>query len=252
MRQCIVGRFYVSEIFGPTIQGEGRYVGVPCYFIRFGGCDYRCSWCDSPHAVLPHLFRQAERLTPEEMIHKVESLPGAAEWIVLSGGNPALFNLTDLVQLAHWRGFQLMIETQGTMWQPWIADLDDICVSPKPPSSGNCTPASATERFLQYLEESKRVYLKIPVLTDEDYIFAVDRRLRFPEYPMFLSIVNTTPRMPTVASNGEGDPNAPVDRHLLLHRTRLFMERVAQDPDMANVRVFPQQHVLVWGNERGR
>ena len=41
----------VSEIFGPTVQGEGPQIGCPTYFIRTGGCDYRCSWCDTPYAV---------------------------------------------------------------------------------------------------------------------------------------------------------------------------------------------------------
>ena len=43
----------VSEIFGPTIQGEGVLIGLPTVFVRTGGCDYRCSWCDSLHAVDP-------------------------------------------------------------------------------------------------------------------------------------------------------------------------------------------------------
>ena len=41
----------VVEIFGPTIQGEGALIGEPTVFVRTGGCDYRCSWCDSLHAV---------------------------------------------------------------------------------------------------------------------------------------------------------------------------------------------------------
>jgi 7-carboxy-7-deazaguanine synthase len=43
----------VVEVFGPTIQGEGALAGLPTLFVRFGGCDYRCSWCDSLLAVLP-------------------------------------------------------------------------------------------------------------------------------------------------------------------------------------------------------
>lgn len=40
-------RIRISEIFGPTIQGEGALIGEPTVFVRTGGCDYRCSWCDS-------------------------------------------------------------------------------------------------------------------------------------------------------------------------------------------------------------
>ena len=41
----------ISEIFGPTIQGEGALIGKPTVFVRAGGCDYRCSWCDTLYAV---------------------------------------------------------------------------------------------------------------------------------------------------------------------------------------------------------
>ena len=53
----------VVETFGPTIQGEGPYAGRVCHFVRFGGCDYRCTWCDSMHAVDPGLVRIADDLT---------------------------------------------------------------------------------------------------------------------------------------------------------------------------------------------
>ena len=43
----------ISEIFGPTIQGEGPLIGRPSIFVRTGGCDYRCNWCDTLYAVLP-------------------------------------------------------------------------------------------------------------------------------------------------------------------------------------------------------
>jgi len=43
----------VSEIFGPTVQGEGALIGTQTLFVRTGGCDYRCSWCDTGYAVLP-------------------------------------------------------------------------------------------------------------------------------------------------------------------------------------------------------
>src|SRR5262245_60899791 len=43
----------VIEIFGPTVQGEGVDQGVVSHFVRFGGCDFRCDWCDTPYAVVP-------------------------------------------------------------------------------------------------------------------------------------------------------------------------------------------------------
>jgi hypothetical protein len=48
-----VATYPVVEVFGPTIQGEGAMAGLPTYFVRLGGCDWRCAWCDSMHAVDP-------------------------------------------------------------------------------------------------------------------------------------------------------------------------------------------------------
>src|SRR6202046_1496627 len=48
----------ISEIFGPTVQGEGPLIGRPTVFVRTAGCDYRCAWCDTLYAVLPAYHRQ--------------------------------------------------------------------------------------------------------------------------------------------------------------------------------------------------
>jgi 7-carboxy-7-deazaguanine synthase len=58
----------ISEIFGPTIQGEGSLVGRPTVFVRTGGCDYRCDWCDTLYAVLPQ--------------HKADWVPHSASQIL--------------------------------------------------------------------------------------------------------------------------------------------------------------------------
>src|SRR5215217_20609 len=81
----------VIEVFGPTIQGEGAEAGLPTHFVRLGGCDFRCSWCDTMYAVDPATVRAtARKLSAEEIVDEVDTLGGAAEWVALSGGNPAL------------------------------------------------------------------------------------------------------------------------------------------------------------------
>src|SRR3954470_4973626 len=83
--------FPVVEVFGPTVQGEGPDAGIPAYFVRFGGCDWRCTWCDSMHAVDPAEVRaHAERLTATEIVDRLRALPPGPGLTVLSGGNPAL------------------------------------------------------------------------------------------------------------------------------------------------------------------
>ena len=62
----------ISEIFGPTIQGEGALIGQPTVFVRTGGCDYRCVWCDTPHAVDSAYRDEWKPMSAEEILTKVE------------------------------------------------------------------------------------------------------------------------------------------------------------------------------------
>jgi 7-carboxy-7-deazaguanine synthase len=130
------GTISVSEIFGPTVQGEGAVIGKPTVFVRTGGCDYRCSWCDSKFAVLPEFRDTWARLSPEEVFAEVNRLSPRPILITLSGGNPALQPFRPLISLGRAEGYRFTIETQGTLARDWFAELDYLTLSPKPPSSG--------------------------------------------------------------------------------------------------------------------
>ena len=67
-------RITISEIYGPVIQGEGAVIGKPTVFVRTGGCDYRCSWCDSPYAVLPEFRGEWRKMRRRRNIRRY---PGA-------------------------------------------------------------------------------------------------------------------------------------------------------------------------------
>jgi organic radical activating enzyme len=134
------GRIRISEIFGPTIQGEGPLIGRPTVFVRTGGCDYRCRWCDTLYAVLPEFRDEWMLMTPAEILARVEHLAGAVPVLVsLTGGNPALQPLAPLIVLGHQKGYRFALETQGSLAQPWFAALEWLMLSPKPPSSGMAT-----------------------------------------------------------------------------------------------------------------
>src|SRR5262249_20785234 len=64
----------ISEIFGPTIQGEGPLIGRPTVFVRTAGCDYRCAWCDTLYAVLPEYRDEWALMTPPQIITRVNEL----------------------------------------------------------------------------------------------------------------------------------------------------------------------------------
>jgi 7-carboxy-7-deazaguanine synthase len=126
-------RIRISEIFGPTIQGEGPLIGRPTVFVRTAGCDYRCSWCDTLYAVLPEYRDEWSAMTASEILTRVNGLVGNQPVLIsLSGGNPALQPLDDLISLAHQSGHSLAMETQGSLAQPWFAKLDWLILSPKP------------------------------------------------------------------------------------------------------------------------
>lgn len=79
----------VLEIFGPTVQGEGMVAGQKTMFVRTGGCDYSCSWCDS--AFTWDGSQKAEALSAESVLERLDDTGGDRyNHVTISGGNPAL------------------------------------------------------------------------------------------------------------------------------------------------------------------
>src|SRR5215469_13685160 len=104
----------LSECFR-TIQGEGMLLGKPTVFVRTGGCDYRCGRCDTLYAVLPEYRAGWEPRSAAEVFAEVQRL---AEYrpilVTLSGGNPAMQPLDDLIELGLSHGYTFALETQGS------------------------------------------------------------------------------------------------------------------------------------------
>lgn len=249
----------VIEIFGPTLQGEGRLSGIPCTFVRFGGCDYRCSWCDTPHAVLPEQVRQnAVSLTPAQILGKTSQLGGSSEWTILSGGNPAILNLGVLVELFHERGRRLAVETQGSRWKSWLSDVDLLTLSPKPPSSGMVTDLDTLEDIIvrrisvqaddlkAVVSPRRQLDIKIVIFdqADRDYVLDLEQRLfdrlglhdPFYDVRFFLS---------------QGTNVGVSTRDDLLDAAVDLWESVKYHPQLGRWSVAVQQHVLYWGHVKG-
>jgi 7-carboxy-7-deazaguanine synthase len=244
--------FPVIEIFGPTIQGEGPDAGRPCYFVRLGGCDYRCDWCDSIYAVDPAEVRKhAERLTSQDILDRLALLPGEADLVVLSGGNPALFDLGEVVRDLQAHSYKVTVETQGSRWKPWLQLLDRLVVSPKPPSSRMATPAHEAETalFMGRAEMMPGVLaIKIVVFSETDYEWALAFHKRHADQPFYLSVGTTQPPEVFVPKGVERDD---VILARVLERFRWLCEKVARDPRASKAVVLPQLHVLAWGTARG-
>jgi 7-carboxy-7-deazaguanine synthase len=236
----------VSEIFGPTVQGEGPLIGRPTVFVRTGGCDYRCTWCDTLYAVLPAYHDEWALMTPADIIARVDELAdGNPALVSLSGGNPALQPLAPLVALGRRTGHAFALETQGSIAQPWFAELDWLILSPKPPSSGMVTGWDDFEACLKAAKGRPSCSLKIVVFNDGDYIYAQRVAARYPALPVYLQVGNPTP-LTALGAPVTGEAN--IDD--LLRRLRWLIGKVTADRWFA-VTVLPQLHVLAWGNKRG-
>jgi 7-carboxy-7-deazaguanine synthase len=107
-----------------TIQGEGFHQGKAAYFIRLGGCDVGCVWCDVKDSwdVDRHPKIEIKNIVGEALKH-----PGRLA--VVTGGEPLMHNCTALTDELHKAGFTTNIETSGSY--PLTGDWDWICVSPK-------------------------------------------------------------------------------------------------------------------------
>ncbi|HEY7296783.1 MAG TPA: 7-carboxy-7-deazaguanine synthase QueE [Xanthobacteraceae bacterium] len=236
----------VSEIFGPTIQGEGPLIGRPTVFVRTGGCDYRCAWCDTLYAVLPKYRDEWRLMGPVEIMARVDELAGGKPVLIsLSGGNPALQPLAPLIELGRRSGHGLLLETQGSVAQPWFAALDWLILSPKPPSAGTTADWDAFAACLKSARGRPRCALKIAVFDEDDYRFAREAAGRHPELPVYLQVGNPAP-----LSAGGGLLPEPADIEDLLRRFRWLVDMVTAD-HWFTATVLPQLHVLAWGNRRG-
>ncbi|MBB3570232.1 MULTISPECIES: 7-carboxy-7-deazaguanine synthase QueE [Rhizobium] len=234
----------VSEIFGPTIQGEGILIGLPTIFVRTGGCDYRCSWCDTLHAVDSDYRDQWRPMSVDEIWQEVTRLSGGKSLTIsLSGGNPAIQPLGPLIACGHAEGYRFALETQGSLAREWFAELDVLVLSPKPPSSGMATDWIAFDDCLRMAGDGPQIALKIVIFDDLDYEYARDAAARYPQLPVYLQPGNHTPP-PADAED------AIVDIDGIVERMRWLVEKVSNDR-WFEARVLPQLHVIIWGNRRG-
>src|SRR4030081_2117136 len=107
-----------------TIQGEGFHQGKAAYFIRLGGCDVGCVWCDVKDSwdADKHPLRPVKDLVTEASLH-----PGRLA--IITGGEPLMHDCTALTSQLHQAGFTTNIETSGSA--PLSGEWDWICLSPK-------------------------------------------------------------------------------------------------------------------------
>ena len=103
-------KYHVSEIFD-SIEGEGKRTGYMSIFIRLTGCNLRCSYCDTKYAQV--VGKEDTEMTMEEIVEKVQSYPWKK--ITLTGGEPLLHDVENLVRRLALGGYEINIETNGAV-----------------------------------------------------------------------------------------------------------------------------------------
>ena len=126
-----------------TIQGEGFHTGKPAYFIRLGGCDVGCRWCDAKYTWNPKLYPPTDI---SEVVRRATSCQAQA--IVITGGEPLLYPLGPLTSALKGHGLKIFLETSGS--HPFSGYFDWVCLSPKrqqpPLPEAFCSPNGACRR----------------------------------------------------------------------------------------------------------
>ena len=137
-------QYKINELF-ETIQGEGSFTGQPSIFIRLQGCPVGCSWCDTKHTwdidpskqselmLLTDKSTESDRwadVSAKEIADEIKRLGYTANLIVITGGEPCMFDLRELTQVLHEFGFQIQLETSGT-YPVLVDDQTWVTLSPK-------------------------------------------------------------------------------------------------------------------------
>lgn len=120
-----------------TIQGEGFHTGKAAYFIRVGGCDVGCHWCDVKESWDANLHPLTK---VDHIVNNAQKFPAKA--VVVTGGEPSAFHLDYLTASLQKNGIQTFIETSGAY--PLSGSWDWVCLSPKktmPPKPENYSKA---------------------------------------------------------------------------------------------------------------
>lgn len=244
----------IVEIFGPTLQGEGPNVGARCIFVRVKGCDFSCDFCDSKFTWnSEQSWKQDFSVYDLSMTLLRRCRESNCKRIILTGGNPCLYDFNQVLINLQGEGIKVDVETQGSLFPMWLTYIDTLVISPKPPSSGMPdTYDKITDYLNNDVSESIKVAIKIPIFNDEDIEFA----RRYAKFANKYNHNNSEYHRPYVKmylSVGNSDVNtAESIRDRVLSDYEKLLNKVNEFPeDFENIYILPQIHTLVWGNKQG-
>ena len=234
----------ISEIFGPTIQGEGPYAGHPSVFVRLGRCNLDCKWCDTPYTwdwkgkngIVFDPAVELKKMAIEEVIDEIRknSSGNLNERLIITGGEP-LLQRNGLEKLVHEiyedDEIPIDIETNGTR-PPLFANGVTYVVSPKISSSGVKWNNKWYESLSKLGEKSAEGYAFLKfVVCDEQDIIEINHIVK-----ETIWVPWTVYLMPEGRTEKELNQNTERVSDLVLKHGYLYSDRL---------------HVRLWGDERG-
>lgn len=204
----------ICEMFR-SIQGEGKLIGVPTYFIRSVGCNLDCAWCDTKYS-----FDGGTEMSVDEIVESARD----ERYICITGGEPMIQKeFPELLDRLLAEGKHVTIETNGSVSLKDLPDSENVLVS----MDVKCPSSKMTDRMdwnnLALLRPKDQ--LKFVLADEGDYEFAVDIVRRYdPDTEIIFSPVGGMEARP-------------------------IAERVVESG--LNVRVLLQLHKIIWGNMKG-
>ena len=255
--------YSVTEIFGPTMQGEGPMAGARTFFLRLHFCDgdghkHWCKWCDTRYT-WDHddpAFKEFKTLTATQIVSQLHQRGARlGDWVTISGGNPVMQLDEELVNVLGDQ-FKLQLETQGTIWKPCLFEFDRIVISPKPPSSGlDSLEREQVEPYVNYgvkqLRDGRQRNLdvKIVVFDKADFNWAVE----FVE-DMYRIARQTREFRPEGRIGVYLQAGTEVEGNVadvVLEKYKWLVETWLESGHLKEAKVLPQIHALVWGRRKG-
>jgi 7-carboxy-7-deazaguanine synthase len=225
----------ISEIFY-SIQGEGRFLGVPSVFVRVSGCNLRCVWCDTPYTSWKP---EGKNWSLSKILSKVAEYP--TRYVVVTGGEPLLApEIEELTCRLKQRGAHITIETAATIFKPVAADL--ISMSPK---LANSTPWKREGGKFAQMHEHRRlnpaVIEKFLHAHDYQLKFVVERRKDFAEIGEILAqLQGVDSAQVMIMAQGTTVGELKRREKWIVESCKLF-----------GYRFTPRLHIQLFGNRRG-
>lgn len=232
----------VCEIFGPTLQGEGPSAGRQAIFLRMMQCNLHCVWCDTPYTwdrTKYDLKAGTQWYSAEFLAETLQSIQFSADLLVITGGEP-LLQQKFLMQTIWNDGRMRMLypryefETNGTiMPHPDLQSDPHIWfnVSPKLENSGNMYSDATKPEVLRMFGYHPRSVFKFPMQGPEE----------FNQVDNIVKLAGIPPERVWVMPVG-------VSTHVVISKARSLVDGALERGYNLTLR----QHILLWGNERGK